>query len=468
MTASQKNIRTLLGTILLCGAFVAMAPIAYAQTDGALTLTITPPLFQLNLVPGESWTSGIRVVNSNPYDMTVYADPVLFEPEGDTGRPSFIDVTTEGGAVDTSTLAGWITVPRGAHVISREQTYLLPIAITVPEDAAPGGHYAAVLIGNRPPTDGREEGAVSVTSSIAALIFLRVAGDVVEDGRIRDFVTERSLYEEAEARLSLRFENQGNVHLQPQGDITIYNMFGKKRGYIPINQAGGYGNVLPNSMRKFTFMWTSDSGMWDIGRYRAEVTLGYGVEVKSFAQATTYFWVLPLMPLAQVLGGLVALMWFVGWALRAYVRRALALETRGMDHSPEPLETTPQETLSESSPITSPHVDATRDEQPTLRLGTLIRPIEKGMVDLRRAHIVVSPEPVMSQKQDMYGEQETSLHIGAFMRQYRAFFIFLLLVVVGVFAVAAFVADVTTSERSYSAIEERSDGSHIELPITTP
>ncbi|MBP9759940.1 MAG: hypothetical protein KBD24_01070 [Candidatus Pacebacteria bacterium] len=466
--------RTFWILVYMCGVAFPVVSV-HAEEAGSMTFTVTPPLFQLNLQPGESWSSEIRVVNSNPYDLTVYAEPVLFEPAGEGGRPNFIHAqSVDGmlGAPDPTTLAGWITVPSGGQTIVREQTLVLPLTITVPNDAVPGGHYAALLIGNKPSESGREEGAMSVTSSIASLIFLRVAGDVLEQGRIRDFATEESMYERAQARLSLRFENEGNVHIQPQGDITIYNMFNKLRGTIPVNQANGYGNVLPGSIRKFTFIWESDSGWWDIGRYRAEATLGYGLESKSFAQATTYFWVLPWMPLVQVLGGIVALLWFLGWAVRAYVRRALALEGAYREHAttdtvtPQDVErstdTLPAPVTPASSTVMPPHT------LPTLKLETLIRPLQESMVDLRRATTVAQEQP----KDAMQGgggvrhiERAETFHVGMFVRQYRSFFLFVMVCALGWVLASAYIADVMTVERTFRVIEERPDGSRIDLPV---
>jgi len=423
----------------------------FAQEKG-LTFTVTPPLFQLNLKPGDTWTSGIQIVNSNSYDLTVYAEPYLFEPAGESGAPRFTRPPGEEigpTGKDASTLAGWMTLPAGPIEVPREQTRTIPIAITIPKDAAPGGHYAAVLIGNRAPEGVHNGDALSVTSSIASLFFLRVAGTVIEKGRIRDFTTESSVYQDAEARLSLRFENQGNVHLQPKGNITIYNMFGKQRGFIPLN-SGAYGNVLPGSIRKFMFTWKSDSGLWDIGRYRAEATLGYGWKAQQFAQATTYFYVLPLVPLAEVVGGTLAFLLLFGWAVRAYIRRALSLEAARLPH----IEV-------EGIPPEVPHtaLNETAAPRPRLKIATLIRPIQEGIVDLRQ---VGSSQPALSPSRASDAAAQTG-GLRAFLHRYRKFFLFVALVVVGWFAVSAFLRDVLTRERGYNVTVEHPDDVSVPL-----
>ena len=69
---------------------------------------------------------------------------------------------------------------------------------------------------------------------------------------------------------------------------------GQERGIIPINQASQFGNVLPESIRKFTFTWKGEWSVSDIGRYTAMATLAYGSEERQFASAKTYFWVIPV------------------------------------------------------------------------------------------------------------------------------------------------------------------------------
>jgi len=445
--------------------FLCVPFVLFAQ-EGSMSLTIAPPLFQLNLQPGETWSSVISVVNDNPYDVTLFAEPTLFEPAGESGTPVFVappagdDLET---GEDASTLAGWITVPQGPLQVIREQTYQLPIVIHVPEDATPGGHYAAVLIGNHAPQGVSEGSLVSVTSSIAALVFLSVSGDVIEKGRIRDFFTEESLYETPEATLSFRFENQGNVHILPQGNIVIYNMFGKQRGLIPINYHRDYGNVLPGSIRKFTFTWKSDAGIWDIGRYRAEATIGYGKEQKQTALATTYFYVLPIVPLIEIIGGFIAFIVFIGWALRAYVRRALAIESAHLMASKSEQATVP---FGEQQSVQTAMV--LQKEQPKLSISTLVKPIQVGFVDLRRASSVPERRPDATVLQTVRSKDavshkgsstEQQFYFTVFLHQYRFFFVFVAVTIVSIFAMNIYFSDVMTTSRDFSAAEIRSDGS---------
>lgn len=285
-----------------------------------LSLSITPTLFEMSVQPQQSWNSSVKVINNNRTPLTVYADVVNFEPQGEFGRGKFSPVFedfTEG-----KTLAEWMTVPDEPIVIPPEGSVQVPVAVQVPEDAAPGGHFAAILIGTVPPEDDKPL-QIATSQIVTSLFFVRIAGDVVENGTVRTFVAKDSFLSSPEATFEVRFENKGNVHLQPRGEIVITNMWGKERGIVPINHETHFGNVLPESIRKFEFTWKGEQSFTDIGRYKAALTLAYGRDEQKFTTQSTYFWVVPIKQVLTVLGSLFAILWFVSWVIRAYVRRML-------------------------------------------------------------------------------------------------------------------------------------------------
>ncbi len=308
--------------LLLCSLFL-LPLLTSAQGADSQTLSVSPTLFEMQASRGQTWTSQLRVVNVNDYPITVYPQAVNFAPLGEDGRGDLIPIFSE--ETQGQTLAEWITVPTDPIVIQPQATAEVPLQVAVPEEAAPGGHYAAVLIGTKPPTDGTDASQVQTAQFVTSLFFVRVAGEVFEAGDIREFSTEKGIVQKPEAALYMRFENTGNVHVQPQGDIKIFNMWGKERGFIPINHQTHFGNVLPKSIRKFSFTWKGDTAVYDIGRYKAVATLGYGEDGKKFVTSTTYFWVIPYTTILITL-----LVLFIGvkitlWLIRRYIDRMLAL-----------------------------------------------------------------------------------------------------------------------------------------------
>lgn len=305
----------------LCVLGFGVTPRVHAQT--AQMLTVTPPLYQISVNPGQLWQSTLKVVNSNEYPLTVYAEVVNFEAQGEAGQGKFIPIV--GDTSERATLAEWIEIGAGPYVIPPEQTIDLSFFVEVPTDAPPGGHFAAILVSTEPPQIDDDMIALKTSQAITSLFFMRVEGDVVEKGDVREFtVLDRSL-ELPEAQFSLRFENKGNVLLQPRGAIIITNMWGKERGVIPINSQTHFGNVLPKSIRNFNFTWKGEKSLTEIGRYRAEVSLAYGESGSQSAHAITYFWIIPIRATLFTLLAIGLFVAAVTWMVRRYIHNMLIL-----------------------------------------------------------------------------------------------------------------------------------------------
>jgi hypothetical protein len=304
---------------LLAICYLLLIAIPFAHAEDKLTLTITPPFFELNLSPGEFWSSGIKVVNPNAGDLHIYATIMDFEAQGEEGHGRFVPV--QNGEDKANSLASWIKLDKQELVVKKGDSAEVPFTLQVPKDASPGGHYGAILIGTNP-ANANEPG-LKISSFISSLFFVRVSGNVNELGDIREFSADKMFYSEPNANFVVRFENSGNVHLHPEGDITIYNMWGKEQGRIFVNNESGFGNVMPRSIRKFNFDWSGEQKLSDFGRYTAILTLAYGEDARHNVSAKVYFWVVPVRELLQILGGLALLLGAIFWGVRRYIKKAL-------------------------------------------------------------------------------------------------------------------------------------------------
>jgi uncharacterized membrane protein len=397
--------------------------------EGSQSLSVTPPLFQLSVLPGDIWQSSVKIVNVNPYPLTVYAEVVNFAPTGEGGQGRFIPILEK--SENKATIAEWIEMGSGPYTIAPEQTSDLSFFVEVPKDAAPGGHYAAILITTQPsaPTNG-EVLSVQTAQTVTSLFFVRIEGDVDENGLIREFRTTKSFLPRPEAEFSLRFENKGNVHLQPKGDIVITNMWGTERGIIPVNYQTHFGNVLPNSIRDFTFVWKSEFGIADVGRYKAIATLAYGENGVKSVTTTTYFWVIPIKATLITVVTLALFIALIVWMIKAYVRRMLTLA--GVD-------VTASEELKGS----------------TLNYKKVSAPLRSGVLDLRQR---------LSDVEESIDMLSTIIQ---FVLQYKKFFISVV-VLIGIFISAVlYISNATNKDKNYeftisepekeSLIKEESD-----------
>ena len=405
-------------TVLLATPFVTLA-------QDSVSFSVSPTIFDMTANPGQQWQSTVRIINANPFELVMYIDVVNFVPKGEAGVPRF--VTIEETTSEQATFAQWITTEKKI-TIPAEQTTELPLKILVPEDASPGGHYAAVMISTRPTEGEASDNNVKTAQVISSLLFLRVTGDITESSSIRSFRTADYILSRPETDFEIRIENKGNVHVQPQGEIKIYNMWGQERGVVPINQQTLFGNVLPNSVRKYSFSWTSEWSVTDIGRYTAVATMAYGIDTRQFMTADTAFWVIPwkiLLVFFAVIGGFIA---FVSWAIRLYVRKMLLLAGVAPASAPETINTT----------------------KPVKRKKNVTAPLEAGILDLR------------TRLQNTGSVKAFLATLSLFVKAYSKFFIAIALLIVFIALAVWFFKGAFEPARNYEVTIE-SDGQSIKV-----
>lgn len=292
-----------------------------AQSDpGRVSITVAPTLVELGMEPGEIWRSSVKVVNTNTFPLSVRAGAAHFTAVGERGVSETIPV--ENIPAEEEVLARWITVEEPVVTIAPGASQQIPFRIEAPDDAAPGSHFAAIQVSTVPPPGSGQTG-LQTAQVISSLLFVRVAGEISESANVRSFTATDSYGVEPATELTLRVENTGNVHLQPVGEISIKNMWGAERGRIPINYNTSFGNVLPESIREFTFRWRKEPSLLDIGYYTAEVSLAYGVSARQFLQSETGFWVIPVRPLSIAIGFLALMIVSIFTISRWYIRRLL-------------------------------------------------------------------------------------------------------------------------------------------------
>lgn len=297
---------------------------------GAKALTISPPLIDHQLDPGNTVLEVIKIYNEDEFPITVY--PLLRNftaSDKENGEPRFLPPEVDDNGTG---LAKWVTIDTQPLTIAPKQRTNLPLAINVPGDALPGGHYGAVILSTEPPTSST---GIGVAQQLGSLMLIRISGEVVEDGRIAEFSFQKPKvwYNHLPVDFSLRFENNGNTHLRPTGNLFIYNMFGKQVASIQVNDS--YRSVLPRSIRKFDFGWQKakvseeEGGLmkeWKnfaIGKHKAVLVLYYGNDNKMVTDTRTFtVWPWRLMTMAGA--ALLILIGLIVLLFKAYKRSIIA------------------------------------------------------------------------------------------------------------------------------------------------
>ena len=191
---------------------------------------------------------------------------------------------------------------------------LLPIEVTIPEDAQPGGLYGSILISSSSAGNTGGAGAVSV-SRLGALLFVRVSGDVLEDGYLDEFRLaglDQTFFANGDAisDFELFFRNNGSVHLNPYGVIRITNLAGVVIEEIEVLPYF----AMPDSLRYRNIAWGRDLLM---GRYKATATINRGYDDVIDEMSLT-FWVLPWKMIGTIVGSVFILLFLVRWIGRTF------------------------------------------------------------------------------------------------------------------------------------------------------
>jgi hypothetical protein len=298
ITFSIKSISTYVG--ILAALFV---PFAFASA-----LTIAPARVEIAGDPGQTISGEYLLINEQQESKTFYSTFENFEAQGETGTPNFV-TATEG-------LATWIDSP-STITLGPGESQKLKYSITIPSNAQPGGHFAAIFWGTTDPRQSAGDEQVTIGAKIGVLVLLRVNGDIAEGGGVVEFSTKDSVrfFTMLPIDFVYRFANDGGDRIKPQGTVTIKNTFGFTTDVFDANPQDG--NVLPGSVRKYDIAWTDidpddekkdektemPEGFVDtlkfqmshfaLGMYRAKIDLAYGQNEELVSSASFMFFVFP-------------------------------------------------------------------------------------------------------------------------------------------------------------------------------
>ncbi len=263
-----------------------------ANQDVGQALEIAPPVLNLTADPGETLTTEIILRDVSPSPLIVRNQINDFVASGEDGTPKLLLEESDGES--PYSLKNWIQ-PLPEFTLQPREVNELPLKISVPSNAAPGGYYAVVRFTAAPP--GLDGTGVSLSASLGTLVLLRVNGDAKEQMSVSEFSASKNgktnwLFESPPIDFIARLKNEGSTHEQPTGQVVVSDMFGNKIAGVNVNLTRN--NVLPGSVRKFesTLDKSVIGNRFLFGRYTADMQVSYGSKGQTMS-ASTSFWVIP-------------------------------------------------------------------------------------------------------------------------------------------------------------------------------
>jgi len=311
------------GAPVVVGAQAARNNTAQSTANNGQALEIAPPVIYLNADPGQTVKTQIFIRDISSGNLIVNGTVNDFVAGGEDGTPKIL-LDADEKENNAYSLVDWVAPLPSLLLIPRE-IKSMTATINVPKDASPGGHYGVIRFTSTPPSlDGS---GVSLSASIGVLVLVTVSGDIKEGLSIQELSVNRNgkkgtFFESGPIGFEEKLKNTGNVHVQPTGQVSITDMFGRKVAAVNVNLPPA--NILPQSTRSFK-QPLDKSVIGDkrlFGRYKATLKVTYGADKKAITK-TVVFWVIPYRLVAAVIVGLVGLFFLLRFMIRRYNRRIL-------------------------------------------------------------------------------------------------------------------------------------------------
>lgn len=255
--------------------FIIVGLLCFNQTFAWISLSPLKYEFELN-----TWTSKkekIKVTNTWDETITIYSSKQDFVSWDDRWTPKFID--SSDILSSEFILSNWINVESNNITLAPKETKEVSFNISVPNNAEPGWHYAAIFFS--PWTVKWWQ--IAVLQRIWVLILVNVPWEVKIDWTLKDFrvwekinleLKQKDKFDDFPIVFETQFENGWNIHIKPKWKIELidenweilknvwkevlanenWTYLGEKMvDYIPVNDQDW--NVLPRSSRIFENVW---------------------------------------------------------------------------------------------------------------------------------------------------------------------------------------------------------------------
>ena len=311
--------------LILLFASSAHAVDATSTSTSGQALEISPPVITLTVDPGQTVNTQINIRDISTTKLIVKGQVNDFVAAGEDGTPKLLLDDSEDRDNPYS-MKTWIA-PINSLTLNPKEIKKLQITINVPTNASPGGYYATVRFTATAPD--LDSSGVALSASLGSLILIKVNGDVKEDMNVAEVGASLTqggknniLFESTPIYFFERIKNNGNIHEQPTGQMTITDMFGKKVAVVNVNLQTK--NVLPNSIRRFE--QTLDSSVIGnkilFGKYDAKLKMTYGSNDKVLTSNFS-FWVIPYRLIGIIILILVVGFLAIRFALKRYSARII-------------------------------------------------------------------------------------------------------------------------------------------------
>jgi hypothetical protein len=292
----------------------------------------TAPWFRVETLTGDQTALGDFVVGPGRAEIEVKPGQTVVYEISVANRISdnrTFELTVEdiAGSVDASrsvvllgdergpySLKDYISFPEKTFTLDLGQRARIPVTISVPSDAEPGGFYGSVLVSTvqtEADVDPSQTTRSPIIARVGTLFFVSVPGMVQRSGETKEIGLKNKQwwYETGPIDFTILYENTGSVHLNPYGELRVRNSFGEEVGFMELEP----WFALPKSLRSREVTWDRELLF---GRYTATVAINRGYD-DVVDERSVVFWVLPW----KVVSTIFFMVFGVVFGLRLFFKR---------------------------------------------------------------------------------------------------------------------------------------------------
>jgi hypothetical protein len=201
--------------------FASLAPSAAAQSadPGSAGIALSPARFELEMEPGAETTVVLTLDHRGTGDASKAAR-ILASLNDWTitrdGRVEYFPANTQKNSASP-----WLIYTPGEAAVAPGTLHQIRVTVSVPYDAQPGDHLAALIIEQRPETlkPSPNSRQVVVKYRMASVFYIKVK-NLVRKGDIGDLLAEA----DADGiHITPTLKNDGNSMVRPIGSIQVLN-----------------------------------------------------------------------------------------------------------------------------------------------------------------------------------------------------------------------------------------------------
>lgn len=217
------------------------AKITLAQTQQELTLSVSPPLFDIQLEPAQETALPIRLKNSGDEQLSISITAQDFA-YGNTQQENYFPLNL---SQQPANITSWLGFSENQVSLEKDQVKTIIVTLKAPPEAPAGGYYGMVAF-----TTQELQATPGIGTAIRGQVnTLLLASMGEESSRIGKLNNLQTFFYNLQEKIPVSFEvhSLGTTHLIPILSVNLYDWLGDKVSEVTPK----IHPILPNFGRRY-------------------------------------------------------------------------------------------------------------------------------------------------------------------------------------------------------------------------